>query len=311
MRGSGFLSWIAGILAATLLVGAVAWTVVGHRETERLPPSPGGAGGPALAQITRTGTVRCGYVVYANLVAKDPNTGALSGIFVDLTERLGAILGWKILWTAETTFENVAEDLRTGKYDVFCGGAWPVFPPAVGKANSIGAFYSPVMVYVRTDDPRFVSGPSLDLHALNDPALRVVTMDGELSQIVARDDFPRAQTLQLPASSNVAEAALSVATHKADFAILERALAEGYTTQNPGVLREMATDRPVRVFANTWEFAPAEVHLRHTFDRAIQQLLDSGAVETVLRQYESTPGIFLRVAPAYQNVAPHTPSRDS
>ncbi len=253
---------------------------------------------PIFARVMHDNTLRCGYVLYGNFVMKDPNSGKMTGVFVDLTEKIGAMAGWKIEWTTETSFASMQTDMENGKYDVYCGGAWPIFPVAKFKSNSIAAFYSPIMAYVRAGDARFAE--PFDQTQLNDPNLRIAEIDGELSQIARQQDFPLAKTLQLPQFTQISELALSVASGKADATILERAVANDYLAHNPGSLRDISHGRPLRLFANTWEFPNGEVTLRHTFDRAIADMLQSGAVEKILRQYEQTPGTFFRVAPPYQ-----------
>jgi ABC-type amino acid transport substrate-binding protein len=61
----------------------------------------------AFDRILRTQTIRCGYVVYPPSIIKDPNTGRLSGIFYDITEKMGERLNLKIEWTEEVVFPTM------------------------------------------------------------------------------------------------------------------------------------------------------------------------------------------------------------
>lgn len=253
---------------------------------------------PMFSRITKSGFLRCGYVLYPPFVIKDPNTGKFSGIFVDLTEKLGALAGWKVEWSAETSYATMVEDMNAGKYDVYCGGSWVFFPTARYWANSIPAFYSPVMLYARANDSRF--DDSFDLAKLNDPVYKFAEFDGELSQIAQQEDFPKASTLQFPQFTPVSDLALSVVTGKADVTIIERGVANAYMANNPGTLKEIGHGRPVRIFGDTWQFAFGEPALRQIIDNAVTDMLQSGFVEKTLRKYEDVPGTYYRALPLYR-----------
>jgi polar amino acid transport system substrate-binding protein len=296
MKTSNVTIFTAALVA---LVVSVFVQVLGPQaQTGRPQQSVLAAKEPVFARISQSGVLRCGYVLYPPFVLKDPNSGKLSGLFVELTEKLGELAGWKVEWSAETSYATIVEDMSAGKYDVYCGGSWVFFPTARYWANSIPAFYSPVLIYARANDTRF--DDSFDPAKLNDPSYKFAAFDGELSQIAQQEDFPRASTLQLPQFTHVSDLALNVATGKADVTIIERGVANSYMEHNPGSLKEISHGRPVRIFGDTWQFAFGETALRQVIDNAINDMLQSGYVEKVLRTYEKTPGTYYRAAPLYQ-----------
>ena len=87
---------------------------VGHSSASPTPRAK-----DVAERILETRQLQCGYISYAPVLVKDPNTGKLSGLFYDLTERLGELLGLEVQWKAETTYATFTEDMQTGKYDVF------------------------------------------------------------------------------------------------------------------------------------------------------------------------------------------------
>lgn len=249
---------------------------------------------PALAQalerLLDTRQIRCSYIDYAPFVMKDPNTGKLSGIFYDLTQKIGEIADLDMQWRTETTIGTFTEDLRLGKYDVFAGGLWPEAKQAKAVNYSLPAFYSVLGVYVRNDDRRFDGHPD----KLNDTTYRIATIDGEMSQIVQRSDFPKASVLSLPDTTDIAMLAESVKLGKADATIIEKAVANLYMQHNPGTLRNLTDSQPIRIFENTWAFAHGAPRLKAVLDTAVKELLFGGYVDKVLARYEEVKGSFCR-----------------
>jgi len=79
--------------------------------------------------------------------------------------------------------------------------------------------------------------------------------------------------------------------------------AYGYLKNNPGKVRNIAEDRPVRVLGNDFMMKKDEWQLKQMIDVAIEDLQNSGAIEGTLEKYESAPGQFYRVALPYRGTA--------
>ena len=242
-------------------------------------------------RILDTRQLQCGYISYAPVLVKAPNTGRLSGLFYDLTERLGELLGLEVQWTAETTYATFTEDMQTGKYDVFGGGLWANPQRAKVVNFSLPAFYSGGGIYVRNDDRRFDDNPT----KLDDPRVRIATIDGEMSQTIQQSDFPKTAVVSLPNTTDVSMLAETVASHKADATFMEKSVAALYLQKNPGTLRNLADSRPIRVFENVWSFAHGSERLRAMIDASVKEMIFSGFVDHVLAKYGQQDG-FYRVA---------------
>ncbi|MGD9649848.1 MAG: substrate-binding periplasmic protein [Dongiaceae bacterium] len=247
------------------------------------------------ARIERTKTIRCGYVAYTPFIIKDPNTGQLSGIFHELTEKLGEAMKLKIEWVAETSFATYVEDMRRGKYDVYCGGLWPM-ADVRDIIYTAPVFYSAMGVFVRGDDTRFDDG---NWRRLNDPQYKVANIDGEMSAIVQNVELPKATPVALSHFTEISALALEVTGKKADATIIDFAPAYEYLAKNPGALKNIARE-PVRIFENVWSFPKGELELQAAFNTAVKELIYNGAVERTLVKYEKHPGSFYRLSPAYQ-----------
>lgn len=148
----------------------------------------------AYDRMMRSNELRCGYILYEPMVRKDPNTGAFSGIAVEITEAIGKALNIKIKWAEEVAWGTAVEGLRSNRYDALCIGFWRL--PAEGKFlyYTQPFAYSLLNIIVRADDTRF----DHDTTALNAPAIRLISTDGMEATRIAGRDFPRARLIELP-----------------------------------------------------------------------------------------------------------------
>jgi ABC-type amino acid transport substrate-binding protein len=121
-----------------------------------------------------------------------------------------------------------------------------------------------------------------------------------MSDIIARTDFPNAQRVSIPQLAPWSECLLNITTKKADVTFAERSVIIPFLKKNPGTLREMATGRPLRVFADTYAFKMGEIEFKSMIDSAILELISEGTIDKILRKYETVPGEQLRVALPYQ-----------
>ncbi|HEY1096837.1 MAG TPA: transporter substrate-binding domain-containing protein, partial [Alphaproteobacteria bacterium] len=248
-------------------------------------------------KVVRTNTLRCGYVTYAPYLVKDPNTGKMSGIFYDLTEKMGELLNLKIEWTHETTFGTFVEDMKSGRYDVYCGGLWAEVSKSRFLEYTRPVNYVGLGVYVRIDDTRFDNGVEI----LNDKNYKFATLDGEMSDFVAKQDFPDAHVVSHTHNTDASQLVLDVVTKKADAVIIERAVANEYEKKNPGSLKNLMENRPIRLFGNTWAALRGSPDLVNMMDMALEEMTNSGAVDKTISQYDPGMTNFYPIALPFQS----------
>jgi len=246
-----------------------------------------------VERILDTRKIRYNYIANGPLLEIEPNTRKLSGVFYDLTQRLGEMANLEIQWNSETTFANYTEDLHLGKCDVIACGIWPSANRAKAANFSMPAFYSGVGIYVRRNDHRFDD----DVQKLNDSQFRITTLDGEMSQSIQESDFPKASVVGLPNNSDISMLAENVATGKADATFMEKALAFHYMKKNPGSLRNLVEAKPIRVFENTWAFNYGSERLKTILDSALKEMIYSGYVDHTLVKYNQQDGFYRVHAP--------------
>jgi len=235
----------------------------------------------AYERVMRTGTLRCGYVFYPEFLARDVNTGIMSGFYYDLLEEIGHRLNIKIEWTEEVGMATAFEGLKTNRYDSICSN----FSATPGRARvaefTEPVLYSPYYAYVRAADTRF----DQDLSKINDPSIKVVVLDGELSQTVKAEDFPKAATLSLPNGAEVSQTFLSVEMGKADMTMAEPQAAQTYMDKNPGKIKRAGT-APLRTQIVGLNVAVGEEALKALLNTTIESLHSTGFIE---RLFIKTP----------------------
>jgi ABC-type amino acid transport substrate-binding protein len=249
----------------------------------------------AYERVMRTGTLRCGYIVWSPAVIKDVNTGEMSGVIYDIMNEIGKRAGLKVEWNYEVNLATYLEDLNAGKYDVECAGGWPNPQRAKVADYSTPLFYLPSYIYAREGDVRFDN----NLAAINSADIKFSSMLGEMGESIRDLWFPKSQNVSVPASSPFSDTVLQVVQGKADVTFTDAASADGFMKANPGKIRQVVS-APVKVVPNNFSVAKGEGELREFLSTASEDLLNDGFVEMTLQKYNLTPALALRAAKPYE-----------
>ena len=251
----------------------------------------------AFDRVSRTKTLRCGYILLPPEFAKDPNTGAFSGMVYDVTQEIGKRLGLKIEWTEEVNFQSAIAGLQSSRYDAVCFSYYRYSQALMAADFSAPLFYSGTSVFVRADDHRF----DKSLTGINSPDVKIATIDGEMSQFIAADDYPKAKTVSMPQLTDLSQMMKNVETKKADVAFVNSVVAAGYLKANPGKLRNV-TAAPIRLFSHGMVFAKGQYDLVRMIDLTIAEMHDHGVIDKILDKYDPSRKSYLRVARPYEAV---------
>ncbi len=280
------------------VIGVIVLTIIVSFLTVKLsdPSSAGSASSAVYDKVVSSGTIRACYVVYPPASIKDPNTGKLSGVFVETLNKAGENMGLKVLWNTEVGWGEMIEALNSDKCDIIGSPAWSNSTRGKSAEFSQPVYYSAINAYVRADDYRF----DRDIAVANNASYKLVTVDGETSQVIASRQFPNAKTLQLPQSTDVTLMLLNVADGKGDMTFLEPSVASAYIKNNPGKVKSISTLKPVVVYGNVMLIKKGEFTFKSAVDNALIELLNNGFVDEVISNYEKEyPGGFYKVAMPY------------
>jgi ABC-type amino acid transport substrate-binding protein len=286
-----------GSLRFTALVVGLALMLAGCRTPAAQVTGPL----DVATRVKAAGKLRAGYIPVEPAVMKDPNTGKLSGIFVETLEEIARRLDVKLEFTEEVGWDTMIAGLNSDRYDIVCAQIWPDAKRAREAAFTAPLYYIGVGVYTRVADHRF----DKDLSKINSKDVRISMIDGSTADVIAGQDFPVATKVALPGSADSTQTYLEVATNKADVTFTYTSNAEKYIRKNPGSIRNLLPTNPLRVFSNTYLVKPGQYHFMTMVNTAIEELHGSGQIEKLIRKYEAVPGELLRVNQPFRPYNPN------
>jgi ABC-type amino acid transport substrate-binding protein len=259
---------------------------------------------PALAaekesvydRVMRTQTIRCGYGEWDIFLRKDAKTGKMDGIYYDLVEQLGKNLGLKIEWAEQTGWGDFVAGLANDRYDAFC----TVVGLNAERARQVD-FLSPLFylasgVFVKKGDTRFDN----NLSRLNDPGVRLLTVEGDLYGKISRAEFPKAHAVELPQLATMAEQYETIATGKADAFLADVIGGETYMHTNPGKVQQVKLAAPFRALPASIAVKGGEYRFQRMLDIAAIEMINNGTVKRILDKYDPDGHARLDVARPYE-----------
>lgn len=243
-----------------------------------------GSGEVAYDRVVSSGTIHCGYAISPPVMVKDPNTGKMSGLDVEIWTEIGKELGLKIEWTEEAGWGNFIEGLRTGRYDAFCSSLWP--DPARSKFLSLTdpVVFSFLDAYARADDRRFDG----DLSKINDPSIKVPAIEGDVSVTIVQSGFPKAGIDYLPQTATLSEMFMSVISKKSDVIFIDQAMIAALTENNKGMIRKVEKVPHAFTFASYYGVRAGEYQLRDMIDLALRTMKNDGRLEKLTKKYSAS-----------------------
>ncbi|MGE0109310.1 MAG: substrate-binding periplasmic protein [Bdellovibrionales bacterium] len=246
----------------------------------------------AFERVLRTGVIRCGYYIFPPVLSLDLDTGKFYGFSVDFMERMTSQMGLKVEWTEEVTFANWIPALQSKRFDAVCTPMWPDLPMYKAVSFTDPMFYSGLSPLVRTSDTRFEN----DLNRVNQPDVTILTQEGNMTDRVSRDAFPRAKFYTLSANVEGSQYFQDVISKKADAVLTDRNGLYQFGKENGAVLRLVAPDQPVKLQSFPLVVGLGELLLKDLFDQAIREMNNNGDIDRMLRKWEPEPGkTYLRV----------------
>ncbi len=251
----------------------------------------------AYDRVMASGTLRCGYWIAPPMIIKDPNTGKMSGAFVDYVEELGKSLDLKIEWAGEINFGTYIQDINQGKFDAECATGWPnaLRGKQAEYTNPVG--FMPFYVFVKSGNKKF----DHKLEALNDTAVKFAGHDGGTNTLAQQKFFPQSQLLTVPGDAPQSEPLNMIKYGKADATLVTSFEGLNYSKENPDSIRQVISE-PVRIIPMTMTVGANEFRLLNMLNTATNELLYDGTIESIYKKYDISPNEILRVAKPYEQM---------
>ena len=247
------------------------------------------------SKVVEDGIIDVGYIAYPPAYIID-STGGHSGIFYDILTKLSENLDFNINYKYPVTWDGMISDVKSNKIDMVTTGIWPTSSRGKQVDFSKPLYYSVVKAYTYYGNTSFDS----NISKVNNKEIRIATIDGEMTSIIAEIDFPNAKKVDSPQITGVSSTLLNVAAKKADVTFVEPAVALAYMEKNPRSIQEISGVAPLRVFPNCFLIPKGEERFKSTLNNAISELLNNGFVDRTIEKYETYPGSFGRVASPFK-----------
>ena len=263
-------------------------------------PDLGTAGQTSTYQrIIDSGKIRVGYVNQTVGCDVDPKTGEVSGMFVDILAQMAANMGLEVEYVEEVGWGTMIAGLQTGRYDMMASPVWPNSNRAKQVTFSKPAYFSAIGIWVRQDESRF--SPAGGWASLNNPGVKLGAIDGSTGETIAQTLFPKAKLVTYPELAAEGQIFLDVKGGKIDAFFEEPAKGLIYMKNNPGQIKNIAVDQPVKVFANVFIMPAEEYRLKEMLDTALEEVQNSGVVDRIISKHEPAPNAYYRVALLYRS----------
>lgn len=253
---------------------------------------------PVHDQILTSGKIRVGYVNVAVGFNVDPKTKDISGIFPDVLREMAKNMGLKVEFVEEVGWGTMIAGMQTGRYDMIASPVWPNSNRAKQTTFSKPVYFSAIGVWVRENENRF--SPESGWASLNDPKVKIAAIDGSTGETIAQTQFPNAELVTYPELTGEGQLFLDVTSGKVDVFFEEPAKGSLYVKNNPGQIKNIAAEQPVKVFANVFMMPGGAYRLKEMVDTALEEVQNSGFVDRVLSKHEPAPGAYYRAALPYR-----------
>jgi polar amino acid transport system substrate-binding protein len=208
----------------------------------------------------------------------------------EILQEMAKRMDLKVEYTEETAWGTMIEAVNSGRVDLVCTGLWPNATRGKLVDFTHPVYFSPIKAYVKAGNTAFDG----KLSAINSKSVKIAMIDGEMTSIISRADFPDATPDSHPQTTDIAQMLLQIGTNKADVTFVEPAVAAGFLQQNPGMVEEVKDVPPVRVFPNVMMVSKDEGKLLSTLNTAMEEVANTGVVDRIVDKYEKVPGSFMR-----------------
>ncbi len=189
MRSSGSTILIAAVVAAVVSYGVVRGAMPKTDSASTTMKET------TFERIRRTGVIRCGYIVFAPYLLKDPNNGQMSGVAYEIMQAVAKELSVKIEWTEETGWGTFHEGLNGNRFDLMCVPVWETGDRTHAALLTKPVYYNAMYAFARADDNRFDQNPE----SVNRSDVTVAYDDNGPSQAVHDTRFPLTHSIPPPA----------------------------------------------------------------------------------------------------------------
>ena len=235
--------------------------------------------------VFETGILRAAFSPLGPSLLYDKRADTFSGIFYEVLERIASEEGWKIIWNEETGYGVIQEGLKQKRFDVFASTAWPT-PEREKDALFSESLYESSVYAWTAENSVFHTLQSLK----DDTSARIAIKEGDISDSIAKADFPQCRFVRVPQLAVILEHLAFVVEDKADATFVEPYTAE--TFNKISERRVVKIDEKVRTYGNCMMMDKGNDALKKILDEKIAAYKKEGYVESLIEKYTGNKKTF-------------------
>jgi ABC-type amino acid transport system permease subunit/ABC-type amino acid transport substrate-binding protein len=222
------------------------------------------------------------------MTARRADTGQLAGFLIDVLQEITTALHLRSedLEFHETDWQSFAFGLQEGKFDLSIGGTFqtPARLCLVAFTRPLGHLGNGALV--RSQDERFAA--ARDIFSFNRANLTLAVVMGEQGSEYAHKNLTLSKFRDLP-GSDLTQPCLEVAGGRADAALSDQYILRRCVDSQPGVLKDVLSDRPYLVLPISWAVRKSDKRWLDFLDAQIAVLDQSGWLQRRRESYVSIP----------------------
>jgi len=232
-----------------------------------------------LQKIQSERVLNVGYVVYEPTVIKDPNTGELSGHFVDAIRFIADVMNVELVFH-EADFSTFAAGLQSGRFDISIAATYRTIPRAMAVSFTNPIIYIGNGAIVSKDDVRFKT-----LNDFNQPNLKIAVAQGEASHEYAKEHFSLAKINAL-STSDLSLPLAEVSVGRADIGLADAWSTAKYAKEHPEVINLFAAN-PYDLTPVGWAVRSEDIQLLNFINTAIEYTQSTGRMKEWEKIYDA------------------------
>jgi polar amino acid transport system substrate-binding protein len=261
-----------------------AWTVGGAAlvATAVLAPGLGSiAQARSLDDIVASKKMRLGIILVDQMVMRDPNSGELSGVWIDGIRRLFSTLNLEPEFI-ETKWATFAGGLQADQFDVFISGFMTPQRALALEYTRPVLFLGHSASTLKENTDRFKT-----LEDLNSPDVTIATVLGGSGHQFAKQFLPNA-TIKPLDTGDLTASGMEVLSGRATIA-MDNAFSVGrFVKMHEDRMVDLFKDNPFNVLPVAWAINPGNPRLLSFLNTMLDYMETNGIWQAVAADYEDT-----------------------
>lgn len=229
-----------------------------------------------LQKILHTKNLRVAYIHYPPSTYKDPDSGKVKGLFVDMLEEIVRQLDPSIkIEYEETAWADFSAALNSGRVDLSIAGTFTTIPRAKVVAFTNPIVYLGRSAIVKKGDTRF--SPDKGPEQFDRPGIKVGVVNGEGSQEYVKANFKNQDNIVVFSGSDLSQCLAAVSAGQVDVGMSDALETQKYAKAHADVI-DLYAENPYDLNPIAWAVRQDDLIWRDFLNTAINMLEASGQI---------------------------------